>query len=213
MRRTMEKDKSKEKIRIVNKDFYSCLCGFKTKSLADLRRHFTLGKKEPGKHKSLGTKPNHPLDVPAKGTKKIFKGTKDKKQGESLAVLPSGETVGGYDEIKKPQLRTAPELSGASKEDKEKEKAELITTETRQGEVVLQQKGEERRENIPTIPAEIIGFGLPISVRISVKTLALYQIARAMSGDSLELGDFIDDCVEDVFRGRGQDLGLIKTKV
>lgn len=52
--------------------------------------------------------------------------------------------------------------------------------------------------------------GLTFQVVLSTKTLQLYQIAASMQDIELTLGDFIDTCVEDFFRGRGYDLGLIK---
>jgi hypothetical protein len=61
----------------------------------------------------------------------------------------------------------------------------------------------------------IAGHGLNITAVISVKTMALYEIARAAqkelepNSEELSLGDFIDVCVEDTYQGRGQDLGLI----
>lgn len=62
------------------------------------------------------------------------------------------------------------------------------------------------------IPENIVGLGLPITTKISVKTLALYQIASSTSEDKLSLGDFIDQCVDDFFEGRGMSLGLINNK-
>ena len=61
--------------------------------------------------------------------------------------------------------------------------------------------------------------GLKIQCRINVKTYMLYRyVASNQSvgedGNPRELliGDFIDDCVEDVFLGRGLDLGIINIK-
>lgn len=59
-------------------------------------------------------------------------------------------------------------------------------------------------------PLHVAGQGLTFSITISVKTLMLYQFAAAVQDDELTLGDFIDTCVEDTYRGRGLDLGLIK---
>jgi len=56
----------------------------------------------------------------------------------------------------------------------------------------------------------IAGQGLTFSITISTKTLALYQIAASMQKEELTLGDFIDTCVEDTYRGRGLDLGLVR---
>jgi len=57
-------------------DFYRCSCGFKTDDLSEFRRHTLMGKKEPGKHKSLGTKPANPKGVTPKGSKKAERGAK-----------------------------------------------------------------------------------------------------------------------------------------
>ncbi len=57
----------------------------------------------------------------------------------------------------------------------------------------------------------VAGQGLLIQAKISVKTMMLYEIAAGMTKDGpLLLGDFIDTCVEDTFRGRGKDLGLVE---
>lgn len=56
----------------------------------------------------------------------------------------------------------------------------------------------------------VAGQGLTFQITISTKTLQLYQIAASMDEGELTIGDFIDTCVEDFFRGRGFDLGLIK---
>lgn len=61
----------------------------------------------------------------------------------------------------------------------------------------------------PKFDGTVIGQGITITTTISVKTLALYQIAATSVGGELTMGDFIDTCVEDVYRGRGKDLGII----
>lgn len=67
---------------------------------------------------------------------------------------------------------------------------------------------------IPMLPDFIAGQGISIRVEISAKSLHYYEIAATtatVAGDgNLSIGDFIDDCIEDFFRGRGQSLGLIK---
>ena len=60
-------------------------------------------------------------------------------------------------------------------------------------------------------PTMIAGQGLTFAITISTKTLMLYQIAAAQQEEKLELGDFIDTCVEDTYLGRGLDLGLVRT--
>lgn len=117
---------------------------------------------------------------------------KSRAAGEEAKIL-SDESIKGYDETK------------AEEEGEERER---------------EFEGEKKEKPLPdelrevSIPAEIIGFGLPIKVRLSVKTLALYQIASTtaenLGGNGLSLGDFLDQCAADFFVGRGSDLGLIK---
>lgn len=52
--------------------------------------------------------------------------------------------------------------------------------------------------------------GLTFRVNLSTKTLMLYQIAASRAKEPITLGDFVDDCVEDYFIGRGYELGLVK---
>lgn len=59
-------------------------------------------------------------------------------------------------------------------------------------------------------PKSILAEGLTVTVNISPKTLMLYDLACSMQDGELTLGDFIDVCVEDTYRGRGVDLGLVK---
>jgi len=65
------------------------------------------------------------------------------------------------------------------------------------------------------IPTSIAGDGMVVTLELSVKTFALYQIARTLQrknfGTELSMGDFVDGCVEDTYVGRGMDLGIIKT--
>lgn len=68
-------------------------------------------------------------------------------------------------------------------------------------------RGPDGKKQIPTM---IAGQGLTFAVTLSTKTLALYQIAASMQKDELTLGDFLDACVEDTYRGRGLDLGLVR---
>jgi len=139
------------------------------------------------------------------------------KTSAGEAVLPGGERVGGIDEVKHPAMPLKPEAPPLeAKEKKEElegepageEKTEAEKSEGEKAKPGIELATKEDTEN--TIPEKVVGEGLPIRVAISIKTLALYQYMRAKSGDSLELGDFIDDCVADVFKGRGFDLGLVK---
>ena len=74
-----------------------------------------------------------------------------------------------------------------------------------------------RDQSVPTgkrLPPVIAGQGLLTEVRLSIKTLALYEVAKSIQlgidpKKELTLGDFLDTCVEDFYQGRGMDLGLI----
>ncbi len=62
--------------------------------------------------------------------------------------------------------------------------------------------------------SSIIGEGLAIQVKISVKSMALFEDARHRiflnTGEKIMLGDFIDTCIEDFYKGRGMDLGIVQ---
>lgn len=60
------------------------------------------------------------------------------------------------------------------------------------------------------LPGVVVGEGLTFAVTISVKTLMFYQYACSQSSEPLSFGDFVDACVEDVYTGRGFDLGLVR---
>lgn len=85
----------------VTKGSYSCACGFQTGNLADFRRHLLAGKKEPKKHKSLGTKPQQPVGITAKGSKKggaiaesvAVKPTDNPLEATQLRVVPRSFTM------------------------------------------------------------------------------------------------------------------------
>jgi len=68
--------------------------------------------------------------------------------------------------------------------------------------------GEVNNETFPGL--KIAGETLPFKVQLSVKTIALYEIAATEAGDSLSLGKFLDTCAHDYFLGRGVDLGLVE---
>lgn len=107
------------------------------------------------------------------------------------AKLPGGESIEGISDIESQVILETTPPDKPDKPDEEKPK-------------------EEKKE----IPTSIIGSGLTATVKISIKTLALYEIARniyrnANGGEDMALGDFLDICVEDTYRGRGKDLGLI----
>lgn len=132
------------------------------------------------------------------------------------AILPGGERVGGIDETKAPKVKMP--LKTEDTEDKTEEGEEKDRTEGEgEGEKTGAKTGFslaiEEEDARGTVKAEVIGEGLPVTVKLSIKTLALYQILRSARGDNLELGDFLDEAVEDIFRGRGKDLGLVALEV
>ncbi len=57
---------------------------------------------------------------------------------------------------------------------------------------------------------KVAGETLPFKVHLSVKTIALYEIAATEANDGLSLGKFLDTCAHDYFLGRGVDLGLVE---
>lgn len=73
---------------------------------------------------------------------------------------------------------------------------------------------EEKKEGKPgdgkRPPMLVAGQGHTYVITISTKTVMFYQFAASQIGEELNLGDFIDVCVEDTYKGRGLDLGLVK---
>jgi len=128
----------------------------------------------------------------------------------------SGERIGGIDETthhfeaeETPIEESVEELpEELPAEEQPKDEAEEQEETKTEGRVLPLVTGEKPKEG--TISADVVGLGIPISINISIKTLALYQIAASASGNNLDIGDFLDDCVADFFRGRGLDLGLVK---
>jgi len=147
--------------------------------------------------KRLG-KPDH---VPEK-REKIIRG------GVGEAVLPSGETVGGIDELTQPVQQVEAPPKPKEPEEGAPETEEEVVGETKEPKIELGLDETDKQ----SVSADVVGFGLPIRVQLSIKTLALYQIAASRSDDGLSLGDFIDSCAEDYFKGRGVDLGLVELK-
>jgi hypothetical protein len=70
--------------------------------------------------------------------------------------------------------------------------------------------GSKKDKALKRLPTMVAGQGLTIAVTLSLKTLTLYQYAASLNKEELALGDFIDTCVEDYYKGRGFDLGLVK---
>lgn len=126
-------------------------------------------------------------------------------------TTPGGERIGGVDEVThrheaEEEKEEQPKEEQGQEEQETQETQEETKTET--GRVLPVVTGEKPKEG--TISADVVGLGIPISINISIKTLALYQIASSSSGNNLDIGDFLDDCVADWFKGRGLDLGLVK---
>lgn len=141
--------------------------------------------------------------------------------------LPGGESVKVIDET-----RTLAEAEKAkAEEEKAKRKDKKANLEERLGavseEAEQKEDGEgkedteekedsEAKSGGPKFPSSssgaksIIGQGLTVTCKVSIKTMALYEYAATVGGDELTFGDFVDTCVEDFFRGRNQDLGIIK---
>ncbi len=116
------------------------------------------------------------------------------------AALLERETIKAISEVAEKKSKEKDEKSREMDEPEEK-------SEEKSREAEDESKGE--KDDMRKVPSSIVGEGLTATVHISVKTLALYQIAAQMQGDGLSLGDFLDACVEDTFRGRSKDLGII----
>lgn len=163
------------------------------------------------KWKELG-KPDH---YPHKET-----GTGEAK-GKDVAALP-GATVGGIDTTtRQPASQVAPkeekplvEKSNEAEEPPEEEPPQEEPPETppetppeekAKGGIILAFGADEKEIDLDHME----GYALAVKTTLSLKTLMLYQIEAFRRGDNLEVGDFIDECVADYFRGRGVDLGLV----
>lgn len=123
-----------------------------------------------------------------------------KSPARGKTALPEGETIKAISEVAEKKSKEKDEKSREMDEPEEK-------SEEKSREAEDESKGE--KDDMRKVPGSIVGEGLTATVHISVKTLALYQIAAQMQGDGLSLGDFLDACVEDTFRGRSKDLGII----
>jgi hypothetical protein len=123
-----------------------------------------------------------------------------KSPARGKTALIEGETIKAISEVAEKKSKEKDEKSREMDEPEEK-------SEEKSREAEDESKGE--KDDMRKVPSSIVGEGLTATVHISVKTLALYQIAAQMQGDGLSLGDFLDACVEDTFRGRSKDLGII----
>lgn len=127
---------------------------------------------------------------------------------EKKTKLGGGELVGGYKELSQPEVSekaVEPEIKPETESEPETE-APVETPEL----PVKPKYGDDHKE-LTAIPEEVVGAGLRIEVTVSLKTLAFFEIVHTID-PKLTLGDFIDDCVVDFFRGRGKDFGLLEIK-
>ena len=141
---------------------------------------------------------------------------------EKSFTVPKGDS--GEDELDEP-VDTEGELSTEEETEEEtdlveeeepteeeadsgEERKEKRETEPKPGikPVDLSRRGKDGKKGIPT---DIIGEGIWVTVNLSIKTFALYQIAASTAEETLTLGDFLDTCAEDLYRVRGKDLGLV----
>lgn len=136
-----------------------------------------------------------------------------------ITALP-GATVGGIDTTRQHTLQSsAPKLEEKPLMEKSNEAEELPQEEPpaeeppkgeppeekAKGGIILAFGADEKEIDLDHME----GYALAVKTTLSLKTLMLYQIEAGRRGDNLEVGDFIDECVADYFRGRGVDLGLV----
>lgn len=124
-------------------------------------------------------------------------------------IKAKGEKVGEYE----------PEVSeGMPLEEDDEKGDDSDTTQTKVGGKGIRM-GLDEKPDIPVaqdggheskgLPEKVIGNGIEVTVRLSLKTLALYQVAHTMDS-TLSLGDYLDQCSEDFWVGRGKDLGILE---
>ena len=129
-------------------------------------------------------------------------------------LIPQGSKILSENELLVPTEReeikiVETESSETIGEEDSKGKQEGSVEETK-GETKGEEESSHRGPNGKKLPTLIAGQGFTLAVTLSTKTIGLYQIAANMSEENLTLGDFLDACVEDTYRGRGYDLGLVK---
>ena len=144
---------------------------------------------------SPASAPGTPSPVREAGKQEI------KSPARGKTALIEGETIKAISEVAEKKSKKLDEKPSETDEPEEKESGE----ESKEAE----DESKREKDDMRQVPGSIVGEGLTATVHISVKTLALYQIAAQMQGDGLSLGDFLDACVEDTFRGRSKDLGII----
>jgi len=142
-----------------------------------------------------------------------FAGILTEPRGETEAEFPGGLEI-------VPQTEVDPEAEVEQTKVKQTEvnQAETYQAEEEQQEQEQQPRAEKRIEPSPGGSDEsetfaglkVAGETLPFKVHLSVKTIALYEIAATEARDGLTLGKFLDTCARDYFVGRGMDLGLVE---
>lgn len=142
---------------------------------------------------------------------------KAKQKRAPMSVrLPGGATIGAYipegsEASGRPEAGkvTASEAGGKTEGDKAASDAAAEETKPESaGKPTIQVNHGEDHDHA-SIPGKIVGTGIPVSVVLSLKSLALFEVAHSIS-PTLTLDKFIDDCIEDFFQGRGKDLGLVE---
>jgi len=142
---------------------------------------------------------------------KKFKATGGETPKTEKVKLPGGAIIGAYkpeivevnekpidDELQDEVGQEAP-AQGISGEAKELENEHKIP---------INLGGDGHGNNL-SIPGKVVGTGIPVSVVLSLKSLSFWEVVHSIDR-TLTLDNFIDDCIEDFFNGRGKDLGLIE---
>jgi len=121
-------------------------------------------------------------------------------------VLPGGATIGPY----RPEVIESNIVPSETEQEikVQETNGEATKTEPESGEpkIPINLGGDHDR---PSILGEVVGTGIPVTVVLSLKSLSFWEIAHSIALN-LTLDNFIDDCIEDFFQGRGKDLGLVE---
>lgn len=137
----------------------------------------------------------------------------DWKRERGIATIsnppPGTRAKGAISEL---QMVVPPkEAEGEDREAKvEEEEAEGEEGGTHEEPETKDEEKDSHSDGKKPLPTMVAGQGLTFAITISTKTLALYQYAASLSKSTLTIGDFLDTCVEDYYKGRGLDLGLVK---
>lgn len=161
--------------------------------------------------KKLG-KPSPDVPEAELGLAQMPKKAKEKQRRapSETVMLPGHETIGPY----RPMVSEASEKPSEAEKESEPDEAAVGEIKPESEAISIASKPSieiklEGDHEHPSIPEKVIGAGLPVAVNLSLKTLSFYEIIATID-PKVTLGDFIDDCVQDFFTGRGQDLGLVK---